>query len=197
MGIKIRGEKGMSPLEMKVRKKTSFPCLEKWKKCRLAMVDSSCMSVEEHLPDILERLKGDKVLDGREDSFIRRGQFVEVTKSRTSIAGGSGSTFSLSEEFCLLKFKDDSPGGQDELWYSLCVEGPKDEIRVFLKRKEYIKDLMILLSTALVECTPEQMPVLGGYPTWIEVIGLKDHEGAKLKFISNFSELSSHIDNDA
>ncbi len=177
-------------LETKARVRVEAPVLEKWRKGKFGDV-----TLSGNKDEVLKFIESESQIDGSEGDMIDRNIEVVVAKNRTKMPIPQA----IDQEFCVLRLTNPLTN-EAEVWYSICIEGPKEHLRSYLHSCVYLPELMAVLVEAgrgSDPClsTPSgsiYIPVIGGYPSWLERYA-HDNRYAKADFERGLGQLHKHL----
>lgn len=178
-GIKCRAGK---KLEIKIRLEVYENNIEHFRKVKIGK-KGLIEGVLHHKDEIMMLLQSDGVLFPTDEALITAQKLVGVQKARNRVPAGDN----VQRELCMI-----TTNVQDRKWFSISVEGPKDDLKRLLRSPELGRGLpSSLIWEALLEAqtlarrhglltAAERtfLPVVGGYPLWIRVAsGVSRGEG--------------------
>jgi hypothetical protein len=166
-GLKYRaGDK----LEIKVRTGCMEHNIEVWKKIKLG----KGLRIRDRKDELLKLLGTEGCVLPCDSGLIAAEKMVCVRKARGQISYGT----STIREVCLM-----TTDAHERRWLSLCVEGPKEEMKTLLRGPEFGRGIPTSLMWETLHCAAKLarsrnlgkaaaagfVPVAAGYPTWIRV----------------------------
>ena len=184
-GIKYRAGK---KLEIKIRLDVYENNIEHFRKVKIGK-KGQVESMLHHKDEILTLLQADGVLFPTDDALITAQKLVGVQKARNVVPAGDN----VQRETCMI-----TTNAHDRKWFSISVEGPKDDLKRLLRSPDLGRGLpssliwetlhgaLSLARQHGLSVAAERtfQPVVGGYPTWIRVAAVATRGEMEVKGVA-------------